>query len=83
MSWDIDLAKELKKRDNAEPIGAILGEVISIEPIKISILGNKAILDNSNIYLCSKVTGVIKGDKVLCLPTADEQTFFIVDKVVG
>lgn len=82
MSWDIDLAKEFKKRDNAEPIGAILGEIISVNPIKVTILGNKAILDNRNSYLCSKVTGIEIGDKVVCLPTADEQTFFIVDKVV-
>lgn len=82
MSWDVELAKLFKERDNKTPIGAVIGDVISNEPFKISILGNKVILDNSNSYICKSALGIEIGDKVLCLPTEDGQTFFIVDKVV-
>lgn len=81
MSWDVELAKELKKRNNPSTIGPQIGEVISINPIKVSIYNNRVILTNSNSYRCSKLE-VAPGDKVLCLPTSNGQTFFIVDKVV-
>lgn len=127
--WNVDLAKLFKERDNKNPFGAILGDVIGVEPLKIAILGNKAILTEEQCYLCSSLVNnylnkadlrvkdysvnvtatdsngdtlnsisvndkndynievkfkeVLKvGDKVLCLPTADGQTFFIIDKVV-
>lgn len=81
MSWDIELAKELKNRNNKKQLGPQIGEVISINPLRVTILNNRAILDNSNSYICSKLIIEI-GDSVLCIPTADEQKFFIVDKVV-
>jgi len=129
MSFDIDFANELRKRNNEKPNGAILGEVISIEPLKISIYEGKVILTNEQCYLCSNLIKEIPrkadlnikaysvnvtatdsmgdtissinisdksdydieitykdilkiGDKVLCLPTIDGQTFFVIDKVV-
>lgn len=82
MSWDVELAKELKSRDNKTPIGAQLGKVISSNPLEIAILDNKAILNNNNSYVCSSAVGISIGDKVLCLASSDGQTFFIIDKVV-
>lgn len=82
MSWDVELAKQFKSRNNKNPIEPQLGEVISSSPIKIAILSNKIILDNENCYICSSSQSITPGDKVLCLPTSDGQTFFIVDKVV-
>lgn len=112
MSWDVELAKEFKKRNNKIPTGPLLGVVISSSPLKIAILGNKVILTEDHCYICSSLvdnylrkadikldnvadhgtvstTGEINfkeilksGDKVLCLPTSDGQTFFIIDKVV-
>ena len=55
MRWDVELAKQLKKRDNKAPIGPQLGEVISINPLKISILGNKAVLTEAQCFICSNV----------------------------
>jgi hypothetical protein len=128
--WDIEIAKQLKKRDLKMPLGPLLGKVISIDPINISILGDKVILTEKQCYLCSnlieahkrkadlKIEGysvgasaidsrgdsistitidnkedynaeitfkelLKKGDMVLCLPTSDGQTFFIIDKVVS
>lgn len=129
MSWDIDIAKQFKSRDNEIPIGPVLGEVISISPLKISVFGNRVILTEKQCYLCSNIVNnyikkanlnikaynvninatdsngdsinsmnvndkndydaeisykdiLAPGDKVLCIPTADGQSFFIVDKVV-
>ena len=129
MSFDVDFANEFKKRNNEKPNGAILGEVISILPLKISIYEGKVILAEEQCYLCSNLIKEIPrkadlnikaysvnvtatdsmgdtissinvndksdydieitfkdilkiGDRVLCLPTIDGQTFFVIDKVV-
>ncbi|HEY5582931.1 MAG TPA: DUF2577 family protein [Ruminiclostridium sp.] len=107
MSWDVELAKQFKQRDNKTPVGAVLGNVISVNPLKIAILGDKVILNNEQCYICSSVVNeyvrkadiktnntvisdseitykeILKiADKVLCLPAADGQIFFIIDKVV-
>jgi hypothetical protein len=82
MRWDVEIAKQFKARNNKIATGPLLGEVICSIPLKIAILGNKAILDNRNSYTCTAVLGANIGDKVLCLPTSDGQTFFIIDKVV-
>jgi hypothetical protein len=106
MNWDIELAKEFKQRDNQEVEGAVLGTVITNEPLTISIYNNKVILNGENCYICSNLISNTKAadividnvtsngqitfkdilkpnDKVLCLPTANGQKFFIIDRVVG
>lgn len=84
MNWDIELAKEFKKRDNSPLFGAVLGNVISISPLKISILGDKVILESNHCYICNNVNGLLEvGDEVFCLPTTNGQKYFVVDKVVG
>lgn len=127
--WNIELAKELKKRDNKEPFEPVIGDVISIEPLRIAIYGNTTILEPKDCYMCSAMVEkflrkadmriksysvginttdsaghsnssmtvndksdydveitfkeIIKvGDKLLCLPTANGQMFYIIDKVV-
>ena len=35
--WDVRLAKQFKKRDNEEKIGAIVGIVEGIDPLTVSI----------------------------------------------
>jgi len=83
MNWDIELAKQLKKRDNIPLFGAVLGNVISISPLKITILENRVILDDNHCYICSVIYNLLAiGDKVLCLPTSNGQKYFIIDKVV-
>lgn len=128
MSWDIELAKEFKIRDNNIPYGAIIGEVITPLPnLKISILDGNVILENDKLYITqnlkekeflfeiyagenvgnitlrnvgsinydiinlqidnknfSKIilTFELKSkDKVLLMPTADQQRYFIIDKI--
>lgn len=55
MSWDVELAKEFNKRNNQEPIGPVLGVVISASPLKISIYNNQAILTEKQCYICSNL----------------------------
>lgn len=79
MTWDIDLAKQFKQRNNNTPIGAVIGQVISIEPFKVSLFEGKIILDNA--YKCVNCIVEI-GDSVLCIADSTGQTFYIVDRVV-
>lgn len=55
MSYATDLAKELKNRNNVVRIGNTLGIVLSVTPLKIGILGNEVMLDNTNCFLCSNL----------------------------
>ncbi|WP_321994834.1 DUF2577 family protein [Clostridium butyricum] len=113
MGYSTEMAKVFKNNENPDPVGAILGDVISVNPLKVAIYNNKATLskEQNNCYICSYlVNSCIKntnfkfnnipthgtvttdgeltlnilnvGDKVLCVPTANGQKFFIVDKVV-
>lgn len=111
MSYDVKLAKELKKRNNPRPSEPLLGDVISVEPLKIAIMNNQVILTDSLCYLCSNLVSNSKGaafvldsvadhgsvstngtitysdilkagDKVMCVPTAGGQKYFIVDKIL-
>ena len=78
------LAKNFKARDNKLPIGNIVGEVINGFPdIKISILDGNIILTKDKLYCCNSVLSdaLNIGDFLLLLHTANEQTWFIVDKV--
>jgi len=112
-SYDVKMAQHLRKRDNQEPEGPLLGEVIALDPLSISLYDGAVIVTQGDkCYICSSLInnytrtasillqsignlgtvttdGTItyknifkNGDKVLCLPSSDGQTFFIVDKVV-
>lgn len=102
MSWDYDFAREFKKRDNQEVEGAVIGTVISVDPLSVSLFSGSVILNNRNSYVCSNL-GILQGtilvgdgktgtctidrslksgDEVLCIPSSNGQTYFIIDKVV-
>jgi len=127
--WAVKIANEISKRDNIEKFGAVVGNVLSIDPVKIGIEDNAIILDSTNFYICSSlaenftksatmeindctlnvsatdsrgdtITSVNvskkadyntkitfkdilkKDDKVLVIASEDNQTFFIVDKLL-
>lgn len=82
MSYAIDFAKELKNRNNVKRVGNLVGTVLSVTPLKIGILNNEVMLDNSNCYLCSSLIDLIINDKVLVISDALGTEFYIVDKVV-
>ena len=51
MSWDTDLAKEFKKRNNIEAIEPTTGKVDSVNPLSISIYNGGAVLSGSLIQV--------------------------------
>jgi hypothetical protein len=55
MSWDIDMAKLFKDRDNKPQIGGVLGQVISMEPLRISIYEGRTILSSDIIFFCNNL----------------------------
>lgn len=100
MAWDVDFAKELKKRNNVDIDESITGTVISTDPISIGIFNNQFILTSNLIHISNSLsilTGTCMvdgklgtceidrtlkfGDKVLCVPTAKGQKWFIVEVV--
>lgn len=108
MSYDVELAKHFRDRDNPDIDEPVIGIVISVNPISISIYNGQIILNSSMCYMCESlknIKGTITldsvadhgaittnftltrdltiGDKVMCVPTAKGQKYFIVDKVVG
>ena len=82
MKYTTELAKKLKERTNVNPIGNIIGTVIATNPLQISIFNGVAILDNDNCKLCSKVTDLVFGDKLLICSDPNENLYFVIDKVV-
>ncbi|MBZ9633197.1 DUF2577 family protein [Clostridium sp. FP1] len=54
-NYAVDIAKAIKQRNNIKPMGNLVGTVLSIAPLKIGILGNEVILDNSNSFICNSM----------------------------
>lgn len=87
--WDVMFAKRLKDIDTKtnKGIGNGSGEVVSKEPLKISLADGQILLDEDDFVLSENfrlklesVDGVKKGDKVIVI-SIDGQSFFIIDKV--
>lgn len=55
MNWVSELANTFKERDNIPMIGAVIGEVLEAEPLKVGILKNQIILDSSNSRVCNNL----------------------------
>lgn len=60
MSWAYKFAQELKVRNNKDIDEAIIGTVISANPLSISLFNGLVILNNSNSYICSNL-GILNG----------------------
>lgn len=57
-SWEVAFAGELKKRDNPQPIGACLGEILAVgDDWKVAIQNGQFIIDKSNGYICQHILG--------------------------
>lgn len=86
MSKVTELAMELKKRNNVKVIGSILGTVLSVNPLKIGILNNEAILDKCILTRTFKAlldtNVIIVQDTVLLVADDTGQVYFAIDKVV-
>lgn len=90
-----ELAKLFKERENPNLSEIQIGKVIGINPFTVT-LGDKIILDvddlvvaESAYYKYELIDGVIKqviklsvNDDVILIPSSDEQTYYLIDKVV-
>lgn len=84
MGWEVEFAKQLKKRNNRPPYpGALIGSVVSISPFKVTIDEGQYLLDDElhmTALASSRVFAV--GDRALLIPCGKNQTFYVIDKVV-
>lgn len=51
-SYDIEIAKLFKERENLEIQGAIIGRVVNISPLKLSVYEGQVTLDKNQLYIC-------------------------------
>lgn len=65
MNYATDLAIEMKKRNNVKRIGNLVGEVLSLSPLKIGILGNEVMLDSTNCFVCNNLKEQIERKATL------------------
>lgn len=49
--WDVGLAKMFKERDKSNNIGACVGKVVGVDPLKISILDGNIVLQENQLYI--------------------------------
>lgn len=59
MSWDLDLAKQFKKRDNPNEQSIVIGSVVRINPLVVSICDNTALLGKDDLHICNKIQSVL------------------------
>lgn len=78
--WAVDLAKEIVKRNNPKVIGAVVGTVVSANKIEVNYM-DSSIIVNDFIAIEGIVENLEAGDKVLMLPTQDNQQFFLLGKI--
>lgn len=71
MSYEVDLANELFKRNNIKINEAVRGEVLSVSPLRIGIMQNKVVLENDWIYICSRVAQDILNFNIQLNSVAD------------
>lgn len=51
MGWDVGLAGMFKERNPRSLIGPCVGKVVSVNPLKVSILSGDVVLDSSQLYI--------------------------------
>ncbi|MCY6957965.1 hypothetical protein [Clostridium brassicae] len=87
MNYAIEFSKLLKQRDNKEYIGIVVGKIVSINPIKISILSGEVLL-TKGIDLTLTTTAKNKildsrdiGKRILVMASTNNQQYFAIDTV--
>lgn len=83
--WGVDFANLINSNRPKEKIGAVVGDVIDVNPLVIGTLNGDVIIDSDEhtVYVSSVYTnGLRVGDMVLVQPDETEQIFFIISKLV-
>jgi len=85
-TWDTYIIKQLKNRDNIDPDEAVIGDIISIDPITVSILDGQAIFTNGvNCFIgesLKSITGQITINGNTTTDFTITRTLSIDDKVL-
>lgn len=61
MSYDIEMAKMFKERENPNIDEPVIGTILSIDPIEVSLYKGQVILQANQCYICETLKN-IKGD---------------------
>lgn len=80
----VRLGKMFKDRDNSKCEGFLIGKVVSPLPnIQISIDEN-IVIDRSYLIITNTIanTSIVKGELVALIPSSNNQTYLLFDKVV-
>lgn len=54
--YDVELAKEFKKRNNKQPDEAVIGKVLSINPVTISLFNGQSTFSGEQVYVSSSLS---------------------------
>lgn len=76
-----DFASLFKERENTVYSGPQIGNVVSISPLSVS-LGDRISLKGNRLIQGGSVGELLVGDEVILIPSADNQRYFLIDKVV-
>ncbi|MEL3956928.1 DUF2577 family protein [Caldifermentibacillus hisashii] len=78
-----EFAKMLKERENPGIPGITTGTVIKPLPDMKIRLNDVIVLSVQHLYLSDHILNDLKtGDKVIIMPTVDEQTYYVLGKAV-
>lgn len=77
-----EFVKLLRQRENIKKIGAVVGTIITVEPLVID-LGIGINIDSENMTLSTTfiASSKHKGDRVILMADETNNHFFIIDKV--
>ena len=54
-AWEYEIAQQFKKRDNPQPLGAVIGKIESLSPLCISIQSGRFMLHAGQLYICNQI----------------------------
>ena len=54
--WYVEIAKEFKKRNNVTPDEAVIGKVISVNPISVSLFNGQATFKGNQLYISNSLS---------------------------
>lgn len=96
-NWSVQFAKMLKERNNLSPVGIVIGKVIKGLPRLSISIGEDIILDHEQLIVANRLYHMHKhaddqyhspisiplsvGDRVILIPTINQQIYAVVDKV--
>ena len=78
--WDVEMAKMFKERNQKDKIGPIIGNVSSVSPLKVSILGGDVVLQAEQLYISRSLLDKEYDCKINTGSTSDIKLYFSLKK---